>query len=51
MDFAGAAFYEPPFTHLHSGGPDALFAGKEKVIDGIFTKLQSLEPDDPAKTG
>jgi hypothetical protein len=25
-----AALYEPPFINLHAGGPDKLFAGKEK---------------------
>jgi type I restriction enzyme R subunit len=33
------ALYEPPFSNLHAGGPDELFAGKEKVIEGIFEKL------------
>ena len=32
------ALYEPPFVNLHAGSPDALFAGKEKVIEGIFEK-------------
>jgi hypothetical protein len=32
-----AALYEPPFSNLHAGGPDALFAGKENVIDAIGT--------------
>jgi type I restriction enzyme R subunit len=39
-----AALYEPPFSTLHVGGPDALFAGKETVIDGVFATLKSLEP-------
>jgi type I restriction enzyme R subunit len=39
-----AALYEPPFSNLHSGGPDALFAGKENVIDAVFQTLRSLEP-------
>ncbi|WP_296898290.1 DEAD/DEAH box helicase family protein [Thiohalocapsa sp.] len=39
-----AALYEPPFSNLHAGGPDALFAGKETVIDGVFQTLKSLEP-------
>ena len=29
-----SALYEPPFSSLHSGGPDALFSGKENVIGG-----------------
>ena len=39
-----AALYEPPFSNLHAGGPDALFAGKENVIDAVFETLKSLEP-------
>jgi hypothetical protein len=35
-----AALYEPPFSLLHAGGPDALFAGKDNVVDGIFRALQ-----------
>ncbi|MCA9504779.1 MAG: DEAD/DEAH box helicase family protein [Spirochaetaceae bacterium] len=37
-----SALYEAPFSDLHSGGPDALFAGKEDVIEGIFEKLESV---------
>ena len=37
-----SALYEAPFTHLHHGGPDALFAGKEPVIEGIFTRLREV---------
>ncbi|CAN5247391.1 hypothetical protein BH24PSE2_BH24PSE2_20640 [soil metagenome] len=39
-----AALYEPPFSGLHAGGPDALFAGKENVITGIFDTLKSMQP-------
>jgi type I restriction enzyme R subunit len=35
-----SALYEPPFNSLHAGGPDALFGGKENVIEGIFEKLK-----------
>jgi type I restriction enzyme, R subunit len=28
-----SALYEPPFSNLHARGPEALFAGKEKVIN------------------
>jgi len=38
------ALYEPPFSNLHAGGPDALFAGKENVIDAVFQTLASLQP-------
>ena len=37
-----AALYEPPFSDLHAGGPDGLFAGKENVIEGIFEKLKEV---------
>ena len=36
------ALYEPPFSDLHAGGPDALFGDKENVIEGIFTALQGV---------
>jgi type I restriction enzyme R subunit len=39
-----AALYEPPFSDLHTGGPDALFAGRENVIDGVYRTLEGLEP-------
>lgn len=44
-----AALYEPPFSDLHSGGPEALFAGRGTVVDGIFEALDSLMPE--AKEG
>ena len=37
-----SALYEAPFSNVHSGGPDALFAGKENVIEGIFEKLEAI---------
>ena len=37
-----SALYEPPFSNLHMGGPDGLFAGKENVIDGIFEALRAV---------
>ena len=40
-----SALYEPPFSDMHAGGPDELFAGKDKVIEGIFSRLESLRPD------
>ncbi|MEA1049547.1 type I restriction-modification enzyme R subunit C-terminal domain-containing protein [Lamprobacter modestohalophilus] len=45
-----AALYEPPFSHLHAGGPDALFAGRDNVIDGVFAALKGLEPKRLAAT-
>jgi type I restriction enzyme, R subunit len=38
-----SALYDPPFSNLHDGGPDALFAGgKERVIEGIFDTLKDV---------
>ena len=34
-----SALYEAPFSQLHAGGPDELFAGKEAVVDSLFTTL------------
>ena len=39
-----SALYEAPFSSLHAGGPDELFAGKEKVIDALFQTLKTVEP-------
>lgn len=36
------ALYDPPFSNLHAGGPDELFAGKDNVIEGIFEKLEAI---------
>lgn len=46
-----AALYEPPFSDLHAGGPEALFAGKEKVINGVFQTLETLDPGQQAMAG
>ena len=40
----GSALYEPPFSNLHSGGPDGLFAGKDNVVNGIFNALKETQP-------
>jgi len=45
------ALYEAPFSRVHAGGPDALFAGKSNVIDGIFEKLKALDPEPLADAG
>lgn len=39
-----SALYEPPFSNLHSGGPEGLFAGKEKIISDVVKILESLQP-------
>jgi len=46
-----AALYEPPFSYLHAGGPDELFAGNENVIEGIFNTLKAVEPTIQAQVG
>ncbi|MBN2384605.1 DEAD/DEAH box helicase family protein [bacterium] len=48
---SASALYEPPFSHLHSGGPDALFAGKENVMEGIFATLETFTTGLAASTG
>ena len=46
-----SALYEAPFSSVHAGGPEALFAGKSSVIEGIFEKLKSLRPEPLADAG
>ena len=46
-----SALYEPPFSSLHAGGPDELFAGKENVIEGIFEKLKAVNSGLIVKVG
>ena len=38
------ALYEAPFTGLHAGGPDGLFAGKGEMIAGIFQAIEATQP-------
>jgi type I restriction enzyme, R subunit len=38
------ALYEAPFTGLHAGAPDALFAGRSEVITGIFQAIEATQP-------
>ena len=48
---AAGSLYEPPFTHLHAGGPDGLF-GDDKVVDGLFRALDSAHRGlEPARDG
>lgn len=35
------ALYEAPFNTLDAGGPEAVFAGRDNVIDGLFEMLAS----------
>ena len=46
-----SALYEAPFSSVHAGGPEALFAGKTNVIEGIFEKLKALHPEPLADAG
>ena len=46
-----SALYEPPFSNLHAGGPEALFSGKKNVIDAVFQTLESLEPHAEEEAG
>ena len=46
-----SALYELPFSNLPSGGPDALFAGREQVIEGIFERLRDVDPMVKEKAG
>lgn len=45
------ALYEPPFSNLHAEGPEALFGGRENVIQGIFKKLDAVHSVLIAKAG
>jgi type I restriction enzyme R subunit len=38
------ALYEPPFSSIHAGGPEELFAGQDQVIEGIFDALDRTKP-------
>ena len=46
-----SALYEPPFSNLHTDGPEVLFGGKENVIEGIFEKLAAVHSELDAKAG
>ena len=46
-----SALYEPPFSNLHAGGPDALFVGNENVIEGIFETLREVKSRVSASAG
>lgn len=37
-----SALYESPFSDLHGGGPEELFANKATVIDGIFDQIEKM---------
>ncbi len=37
------SLYEPPFTNFNVGGPDAVFAGKDNLIEDLFTALNETQ--------
>ncbi|HPJ27041.1 MAG TPA: DEAD/DEAH box helicase family protein, partial [Synergistaceae bacterium] len=39
-----SALYEPPFSDLHAGGPEELFAGREGVMEDLFSTLSTTVP-------
>ncbi len=39
-----SALYEPPFSDIHAGGPDALFAGREDLVASLFETLEIAQP-------
>ena len=41
---SAAALYEPPFSNLHAGGPEDLFAQMPDVVEEIFSVLESTRP-------
>lgn len=38
-----STLYEPPFSDINAGGPDAVFDGKDEVIEGIFETLKKFQ--------
>ncbi len=46
-----SALYEAPFSSVHAGGPEALFAGNSNVIERIFEKLKALQREPLADAG
>lgn len=37
------ALYEPPFTNLHSGGPEGVFYGNETVLNELFDQVSEFD--------
>lgn len=46
-----SALYEAPFSNLHAGGPDELFADQAEVIELIFEKLKAMNAGLRVKAG
>ena len=46
-----SGLYEAPFSRVHAGGPDELFSGKERIIEGIFEKLKEVNSELIASVG
>lgn len=38
-----SSLYEPPFSDINAGGPDAVFDGKDEVIEGLFETLKRFQ--------
>jgi len=38
-----SSLYEPPFSDINAGGPDAVFNGKDEVIEGLFETLKRFQ--------
>ena len=37
-----SALYESPFTDMDTGGPEAIFQGKDEIVDGVFKILDNI---------
>ena len=44
-----SALYEAPFSSVHAGGPEALFAGKSNVIEGDLREIEDPSSRDPGR--
>ncbi len=44
-----SALYERPFSDLNAGGPEALFSGRENIVEGIFEALRAVHSELRAK--
>ena len=40
-----SALYERPFSDLNAGGPEALFSGRENIVEGIFKALRAVHSE------
>ena len=42
LSVAPSALHESLFIDIHAGGPEAVFSGRDQVIDGIFGVLNGV---------